>query len=94
MTTRSKIISFLDGIEQKQAMLLSPDYDDAIIGLVERLPAEFAVAYDISRVIDCVIAIGGPSWTRDNALSYFEECFLPKSQNQSGPIFVDTRFAE
>lgn len=92
--TRSKILSFLDGIEQAVAELLDPKFDDAILGLTETPDCRFSVAYDISRVIDVIQREGGSEISRFDALSLFENDLFPLAQKDGGPVFVDTRFAE
>lgn len=90
MTTREKIQSYLEIIEQS-ALLLDPGemYDEAIIGLVES-GDETVVAYDRQKIIEALMRDGAD---REEAEEFFE-FNIAGACVAGGPIYIDTRWAE
>lgn len=92
MTTRSKVRAFIGGSVQPNSALLNPNYDKAIIGVVEFPMGFFRVAYDLPAVVSVLVSLTG--WQREYAEEHIQHCFVSLSLQPNGPIFVDTRFAE
>ena len=93
MTTRDKIQSYLEGIEQ-DAILLEPEmFDAAIIGIVDQPDGTAAVAYDRQRCIEIIMADSGLE--REKAEEYYEyNTARACAYIENGPVLVDTRWAE
>ena len=90
MTTRDKIRSYID---DGPAIFLEPEmFDDAIIGIAERVGEQPLVAYDRCRCIDILQA--DMKCEREEAEEFFEYNTANAWMGDGTPIFIDTRYAE
>ena len=86
MSTRDRIADLYG-----DAVFLEPsEFDEAIVGVVERFGAVPVVCYDRAMVID-IIARDMP---REDAEEYFEFNTIGAWMGEFTPVFLDTRIAD
>lgn len=62
------------------------EFDEAIIGIAERIGMEPVVAYDIDKIIEIL----SRDMTEDEAIEYFEYNILGAYVGDRTPIYVNT----
>lgn len=68
--------------------LLCDGFDDAIIGMAERINLGPVVAYSVEKIIDTLIQRDG--MTYGEALEYFDYNILGSWMGDNTPIFITT----
>ena len=61
------------------------EYDEAIIGVAERIGSEPTVAYDFDKVIEASIRMG---MTHEEAIEYFDYNQMGSYIGEQTPIFI------
>ena len=69
--------------------LLCDGFDDAIIGLAERINLGPVVAYDTEKMIDIMVERDG--MTYEEAIEYFDYNILGAWMGEYTPVFIQTR---
>jgi hypothetical protein len=67
-----------------EGLLFADGFDDAIIGIAERIGMEPVVAYDINKIIE-ILARDMP---KEDAVEYFEFNILGAYMGERTPVFV------
>ena len=67
-----------------EGLLFADGFDDAIIGVAERIGMEPVVAYDVNKIIE-ILARDMPE---DEAVEYFEFNILGAYMGERTPVFV------
>ena len=79
MNKRKEISSYYDGL------LFADGFDEAIIGVAERIGMEPVVAYDTNKIIEIL----SREMTEDEAVEYFEFNILGAYMGERTPVFVN-----
>jgi hypothetical protein len=69
--------------------LLCDGFDDAIIGLAERINLGPVVAYDTEKMIDIMVERDG--MTYEEAIEYFDYNILGAWMGEYTPVFIQTK---
>jgi hypothetical protein len=69
--------------------LLCDGFDDAIIGMAERINLGPVVAYDTEKMIDIMVERDG--MTYEEAIEYFDYNILGAWMGEYTPVFIQTR---
>lgn len=69
--------------------LLCDGFDEAIIGMAERINLGPVVAYDVDKMIDIMIEHDG--MTYEEAIEYFDYNILGSWMGENTPIFITTK---
>ena len=67
-----------------EGLLFADGFDDAIIGIAERIGMEPVVAYDIHKIIE-ILARDMP---KEDAVEYFEFNILGAYMGERTPVFI------
>ena len=67
-----------------EGLLFADGFDDAIIGIAERIGMEPVVAYDIHKIIE-ILARDMPE---EDAVEYFEFNILGAHMGERTPVFI------
>jgi hypothetical protein len=67
-----------------EGLLFADGFDDAIIGIAERIGMEPVVAYDINKIIE-ILARDMP---KEDAVEYFEFNILGAYMGERTPVFI------
>ena len=67
-----------------EGLLFADGFDDAIIGIAERIGMEPVVAYDINKIIE-ILARDMP---KEDAFEYFEFNILGAYMGERTPVFI------
>jgi hypothetical protein len=70
--------------------LSEEEFDEAIIGVSERIGDEPVVAYDTTKIVEIL----SRSMTVDEAYEYFEFNILGSYVGQKTPVFITTAFKQ
>jgi hypothetical protein len=70
--------------------LSEEEFDDAIIGVCERIGNEPVVAYDATKIVEIL----SRSMTEDEAYEYFEFNILGAYVGEKTPVFITTAFKQ
>jgi hypothetical protein len=70
--------------------LSEEDFDEAIIGVAERIGEEPVVAYDTTKIVEIL----SRSMSVDEAYEYFEFNILGAYVGQKTPMFITTAFKQ
>jgi hypothetical protein len=68
--------------------LLCDGFDDAIIGMAERINLGPVVAYSVSKILDIMIERDG--MTYEDALEYYSYNIIGSWMGENTPIFITT----
>ena len=68
--------------------LLADGFDDAIIGMAERMNLGPVVAYSKEKMVDIMMNRDGMSWLE--AVEYYEYNIRGAWVGEFGPVFIDT----
>jgi hypothetical protein len=68
--------------------LLCDGFDEAIIGMAERINLGPVVAYDVDKMIDIMIERDG--MTYEDAIEYFEYNILGAWMGENTPVYVSS----
>jgi hypothetical protein len=68
--------------------LLCDGFDDAIIGMAERINLGPVVAYSVSKILDIMIERDG--MTYEDALEYYDYNIVGSWMGENTPIFITT----
>ena len=69
--------------------LLCDGFDDAIIGMAERINLGPVVAYDTEKMIDIMVERDG--MTYEEAIEYFDYNILGAWMGEYTPVFIQTK---
>ena len=69
--------------------LLCDGFDEAIIGMAERINLGPVVAYDIDKMIDIMVERDG--MTYEEAIEYFDFNILGAWMGENTPVFITTK---
>lgn len=67
-----------------EGLLFADGFDDAIIGVAERIGMEPVVAYDTNKIIEIL----SRDMTEDEAVEYFEFNILGAHMGERTPVFI------
>jgi hypothetical protein len=68
--------------------LLCDGFDDAIIGMAERINLGPVVAYSVSKILDIMIERDG--MTYEDAVEYYDYNIIGSWMGENTPIFITT----
>ena len=68
-----------------EGLLFADGFDEAIIGVAERIGMEPVVAYDTNKIIEIL----SREMTEDEAVEYFEFNILGAYMGERTPVFVN-----
>ncbi|MEN6290514.1 MAG: hypothetical protein ABFD07_00655, partial [Methanobacterium sp.] len=68
--------------------LLCDGFDEAIIGMAERINLGPVVAYDVDKMIDIMIKRDG--MTYEEAIEYFDYNILGAWMGENTPVYIQT----
>lgn len=68
--------------------LLCDGFDDAIIGLAERINLGPVVAYDVDKMLDIMVERDG--MTYEEAIEYFDYNILGAWMGENTPVYIQT----
>lgn len=74
--------------EINPSALLCDGFDDAIIGMAERINMEPIVAYSVNKIIDIMMERDGMQY--EEALEYYDYNILGSWMGDNTPIFITT----
>lgn len=77
-------------IERYDTVMFADGFDDAIVGVSNRVGLEPLVTYDIEKCINILMKRDG--MTYDDAYQYFEYNVLGAYMGENTPIYLDTDF--
>jgi hypothetical protein len=69
--------------------LLCDGFDEAIIGMAERINLGPVVAYDVDKMIDIMVERDG--MTYEEAIEYFDFNILGAWMGENTPVFITTK---
>jgi hypothetical protein len=69
--------------------LLCDGFDEAIIGMAERINLGPVVAYDVDKIIDIMVERDG--MTYGEAIEYFDYNILGAWMGENTPVFITTK---
>ena len=82
MTKRDYLNEFAEG-----AMILEPDsFDEAIVGIVQRIDRDPVVCYSVDKIIKVLTESGMDD---DEAYEYYEYNILGAYMGETTPMFLD-----
>lgn len=64
------------------------EFDEAIIGVAERIGMEAVVAYDIDKIIEILMR----EMTEEEAVEYFEFNILGAYMGEKTPVYIHRKF--
>ena len=67
-----------------EGLLFADGFDDAIIGVAERIGMEPVVAYDVNKIIEILAR----DMSEDEAVEYFEFNILGAYMGERTPVFI------
>lgn len=70
--------------------LLCDGFDEAIIGIAERINLNPVVAYSVDKIIDIMMERDGMSY--EEAMEYYEYNILGSWMGDNTPIFIKTEY--
>jgi hypothetical protein len=68
--------------------LLCDGFDDAIIGMAERINLGPVVAYSVSKIIDIMVERDGMSY--EEAIDFYDYNILGSWMGENTPVFITT----
>jgi hypothetical protein len=68
--------------------LLCDGFDDAIIGMAERINLGPVVAYDVDKMLDIMVERDG--MTYEEAMEYFDYNILGAWMGENTPVYIQT----
>ena len=68
-----------------EGLLFADGFDDAIIGVAERIGMEPVVAYDVNKIIEILAR----DMSEDEAVEYFEFNILGAYMGERTPVFIN-----
>ena len=87
MTREERLEEWIETVAETEPELITYDgLDDAIIGLARQFTSTTAIAYDLGKVIEILIADG---MTREDAVEHFHFNILGGWVGLHTPIFVE-----
>jgi hypothetical protein len=91
LASRLNIREELAGDWDTELLFLSEEeFDEAIIGVAERIGNEPVVAYDTTKIVEIL----SRSMTVDEAYEYFEFNILGAYVGEKTPVFITTAFKQ
>ena len=67
-----------------EGLLFADGFDDAILGVAERIGMEPVVAYDVNKIIEILAR----DMTEDEAVEFFEFNILGAYMGERTPVFI------
>jgi len=83
---RLNIRNYLDSMSEGLLFLTEPEFDEAIVGLGDRIGMETVVVYDTTKIIDILCERDGME--RDEATEFYEFNILGAYVGEQTPMFI------
>ncbi len=83
---RLNIRNYLDSMSEGLLFLTEPEFDEAIVGLGDRIGMETVVVYDTTKIIDILCERDGME--RDEATEFYEFNIAGAYVGERTPLFI------